>query len=73
MIYLIPGDPAIALLGRRCGPGGDQLEPATLMGLHEPLPVQYALWLGRVVRGDLGVSYINGVARDHDAELSGFR
>ena len=27
------------------------------MGLDEPLPVQYALWLGRVVRGDLGRSY----------------
>ncbi len=30
------------------------------MGLDRPLPVQYALWLGRVVRGDLGVSYLNG-------------
>jgi peptide/nickel transport system permease protein len=31
------------------------------MGLDRPLPVQYALWLGRVVRGDLGVSYLNGL------------
>ena len=27
--------------------------------LDRPLPVQYALWLGRVVRGDLGYSMIN--------------
>jgi peptide/nickel transport system permease protein len=60
MIYLIPGDPAIALLGGDATP--EQLARArVLMGLDQPLPVQYALWLGRVVRGDLGVSYLNGL------------
>ena len=60
MIYLIPGDPAIALLGGDTTP--EQLRRArALMGLDRPLPVQYALWLGRVVRGDLGVSYLNGL------------
>jgi peptide/nickel transport system permease protein len=60
MIYLIPGDPAIALLGGDATP--EQLARARiLMGLDQPLPVQYALWLGRVVRGDLGVSYLNGL------------
>ena len=60
MIYLIPGDPAIALLGADATP--EQLARArTLMGLDRPLPVQYALWLGRVVRGNLGVSYLNGL------------
>ena len=60
MIYLIPGDPAIALLGGDVSP--EQLSRArTLMGLDRPLPVQYALWLGRVVRGNLGVSYLNGL------------
>jgi ABC-type dipeptide/oligopeptide/nickel transport system permease component len=50
MIYLIPGDPTIALLGADVTP--EQLARArTLMGLDRPLPVQYALWLGRVVRG----------------------
>jgi len=29
------------------------------MGLDRPLVVQYGRWLGRVVRGDLGVSFIN--------------
>ena len=60
MIYLIPGDPTIALLGADVTP--EQLARArALMGLDRPLPVQYALWLGRVVRGDLGVSYLNGL------------
>jgi peptide/nickel transport system permease protein len=27
------------------------------LGLHEPLPVQYASWLNAVVRGDLGTSF----------------
>src|SRR5262249_24346426 len=60
MIYLIPGDPAIALLGGDATP--EQLARArVLMGLDQPLPVQYALWLGRVVRGDLGVSHLHGL------------
>ena len=60
MIYLIPGDPAIALLGPDAT--GEQIQLAReRMGLHRPLPVQYGLWLGRAVRGDLGVSYISGV------------
>jgi peptide/nickel transport system permease protein len=29
------------------------------MGLDRPLPVQYALWLGKVLRADLGVSYVS--------------
>jgi peptide/nickel transport system permease protein len=29
------------------------------MGLDQPLVVQYVRWLGRVARGDLGVSFIN--------------
>jgi peptide/nickel transport system permease protein len=60
MIYLIPGDPALALLGPDVTP--EQLARArTRMGLDQPWPVQYALWLGRVLEGDLGVSYLNGL------------
>jgi peptide/nickel transport system permease protein len=60
MIYLIPGDPAIALLGPDAS--REQLDRAReRMGLNRPLPVQYVLWLGRVAQGDLGVSYLNGM------------
>jgi peptide/nickel transport system permease protein len=60
LIYLIPGDPALALLGPDVTP--EQLQRARArMGLDQPWPVQYALWLGRVLEGDLGVSYLNGL------------
>src|SRR5262245_28173247 len=32
-----------------------------LLGLDRPLPVQYARWLGQVLRGNLGVSYQAGL------------
>jgi peptide/nickel transport system permease protein len=49
----LPGDPALAL-------GGEDRTPAVLAqirhgyGLDQPLPVQYARWVGHVVEGDLG-------------------
>jgi len=60
MAYLIPGDPALVLLG----PDASQEQLALArrrMGLDQPIPNQYAIWLGRVLQGDLGVSYLNGV------------
>jgi peptide/nickel transport system permease protein len=60
MIYLIPGDPAVAILGPDVTP--EQIARARVqMGLDQPLPVQYALWLGRVLQGDLGVSYVGSM------------
>jgi peptide/nickel transport system permease protein len=55
---LTPGDPAISLLGAEATP--DQL--ATLrhdMGLDRPMLVRYGVWLGDVVQGDLGRSYLS--------------
>ena len=58
-LKMVPGDPAIALLG----PRATQESVAELrseMGLDRPLAVQYGSWLGRVLHGDLGRSYIIG-------------
>lgn len=58
-IRLIPGDPALAILG---GPGS-QASPEALehvrheYGLDRPVPVQYAVFLGRLATGQLGDSY----------------
>ncbi len=58
-LRLVPGDPALAALG---GPGS-QASPEALAlvreqhGLDQPLLVQYASMLGRLLRGDLGQSY----------------
>jgi peptide/nickel transport system permease protein len=58
MIYLVPGDPVLAVLGAEARP--EQVAVMRQqMGLDRPLVVQYGRWLGRVARGDLGVSFIN--------------
>lgn len=55
IIHLTPGDPALLLLGEEATP--EKL--ATLrqqLGLDQPIPVQYGIWLADVLRGDLGSS-----------------
>jgi peptide/nickel transport system permease protein len=58
MLKLTPGDPAATLLGVQATP--DELARVRrAMGLDRPWIVQFGLWLGRVLQGDLGVSYIS--------------
>lgn len=61
MIYALPGDPVLALLGEEPNPEAVAAERERL-GLDEPIPVQYVTWIGNVVRGDLGYSYFGGEA-----------
>lgn len=56
VLHLVPGDPAIALAGSDATPEVLQAVRRDL-GLDQPLPVQYGLWVGRVLQGDLGRSY----------------
>ncbi|MFP3515120.1 ABC transporter permease [Pseudomonas sp. SIMBA_077] len=58
-LRLMPGDPVLAILGGPSGnPTAETIAQATReYGLDKPLAVQYALYLGRLVQGDLGVSY----------------
>ena len=58
LIRLIPCDPALLLAGPDATP---QVIAAMRqkMGLDEPLPVQYMIWAGRALRGDLGASMIS--------------
>lgn len=61
LIHLAPGDPIIALAGE----SGDQDYYAFMrekFGLDRPLPEQLVTYLGNVVRGDLGISYVHGRA-----------
>jgi len=56
LIRLIPGDPVENLSGER---GMDPARRERLLhefGLDRPLPVQYAEYVGQVLRGDLGTS-----------------
>ncbi|MFI5013968.1 MAG: ABC transporter permease [Hyphomicrobiales bacterium] len=50
-----PGDPVQIMLGSQTSP--DAIEAMRKeFNLDRPIPVQYALWLGKVLRGDLGRS-----------------
>jgi peptide/nickel transport system permease protein len=58
LIHFIPGDPAYAILGDNATPKEIEAVRAKL-GLDRPLYVQYGVWMGNVLQGDLGVSQIN--------------
>jgi peptide/nickel transport system permease protein len=57
-VFLLPGDPA------RLMAGGYGHDPAVLesirveWGLDAPAPLQYAIYLGKLIRGDLGTSHV---------------
>ncbi len=59
LIHKAPGGPALL-----ADPGLSRAEVERIsanLGLNDPLPVQYARWLGHLLRGDLGRSYSNVV------------
>lgn len=64
ILHLMPGDPVAALMTVQ----SDGLPPtpaevaayAALHGLDAPLPVQYLRWLGAMLQGDLGQSFVQG-------------
>jgi len=59
LIRLIPGDPASLMLGDLAD--ANALAAARKsMGLDQPVPLQFLIWLGNVMRGDLGHSLLNG-------------
>jgi len=57
MIRLIPGDPALTMLGIQATPDAvEQLRHH--LGLDRPVPLQFAIFIAGVVRGDLGQSVL---------------
>lgn len=56
LLYVLPGDPAIAILGENAGSTATYQALRQELGLDRPLWQQYAGWLGHVARGDLGTS-----------------
>jgi peptide/nickel transport system permease protein len=59
MMRAIPGDPIVSLLG-----DAYDEEDATRLrqeyGLDRPVVAQYTIWLGKLLRGDWGESYLSG-------------
>ncbi len=69
LMAVVPGDPAeiIASRGKDIEPSRAEIEAVRHeLGLDQPLPLQYARWLGRVVRGDLGMSLGTGQPVRHE-------
>ncbi len=60
LMQVVPADPAAI----RAGPSATADVVAAIradLGLDQPVPVQFVRYLGRLLRGDLGVSVINNV------------
>jgi peptide/nickel transport system permease protein len=56
LLRLTPGDPAAILAGDAAST--EQIEGIReTLGLDRPLPVQFGIWVGQLLRGDLGESY----------------
>ena len=58
LIRLIPGDPALTMLGDRAS-AEDVERVREQLGLNEPLHIQYLDYMRQLFRGDLGQSIIN--------------
>jgi peptide/nickel transport system permease protein len=56
MLRMTPGDPAAVIAGDNASPG-DIAEIRRRLGLDEPLLTQFVLWIGGLLRGDLGESF----------------
>lgn len=56
LTFMIPADPVAMIAGRNSTPQmREQIK--VQLGLDKPIPQQYASYLGRLVKGDLGISY----------------
>jgi peptide/nickel transport system permease protein len=57
LLFLIPADPVRMIAGRSATPQAVESIRHQL-GLDQPIPVQYARYLGNLVQGDMGRSYV---------------
>jgi len=59
LLHLTPGDPVDAMMAESADASAKESLRREL-GLDRPIAVQYAAWMGRLLRGDLGRSIRNG-------------
>ncbi|RBY81149.1 ABC transporter permease [Blastococcus sp. TF02-09] len=57
MTSLLPGDPALQILGAENATPEAIAEVRAELGLDDPLPVRYLAWIGDALTGDFGRSY----------------
>ncbi|MCW2938913.1 MAG: Peptide/nickel transport system permease protein [Actinomycetia bacterium] len=58
-VRTLPGDPAMNLLGTNSTPQ-QRVDLNRAMGLDRPLSMQFVIWLGHVLSGNLGYSFSQG-------------
>lgn len=56
LLHLVPGDPALAMLGESAS-ASDVDELRGKLGLNRPLPAQYVQFVAGLAQGDLGTSF----------------
>lgn len=62
LLLLLPGDPALAILGEEIANANEGEAYFALreeMGLNDPIPIQYLNWAGQALQGDFGTSIRN--------------
>ena len=60
LLHVTPGDPAVIIAGDYATPD-DVARIRAKLGLDRPFLTQVGLWLGQIVRGDLGTSIFSGL------------
>jgi peptide/nickel transport system permease protein len=60
LLHITPGDPAVIIAGDYAT-AEDIARIRARLGLDQPFLTQVGLWLGRIVRGDLGTSIFSGL------------
>ncbi|SON58092.1 Glutathione transport system permease protein GsiC [Hartmannibacter diazotrophicus] len=59
LVHIAPGDPLTAIMPVDATQE-EQMAMRSAYGLDKPLPVQYAIWIGKAAQGDLGKSIATG-------------
>lgn len=67
LLYIAPGDPAMQRLTSNGVVVSEEIlvKERHEMGLDKPFFVQYGTWLFKLIQGDMGISYIDGIAVAH--------
>ncbi len=60
LLRLAPGDPAAIIAGDEARPE-DIIRIRAMLGLNESIVVQFGLWVGRLLQGDLGTSIFSNL------------
>lgn len=60
LIHMIPGDPALVMLGSDASPE-DVAMVREALGLNKPIYQQFLLWIGQMAKGDFGASIQTGI------------